>query len=205
MSKKHIVINLDISFYNQCFIGGGKGGSNIDMYTLKDSEDKPYIPASTIKGRVRANFSMLLKTFYKNKKDAEYIVTKWFGEGGNKPGKLYFDDLKMEGNDLEKSYMYDVRNGITVDRYRRCVRDRALYNIQTAGAGGNEHFQGQISGYVLEEDYEEFMPYLFTAVKMIKTIGGSQSRGIGWLSDDSVIELGENGEDIEKWGVNCEI
>jgi len=223
LSKKHLRIELYISFYNEYFIGGGRGSGIIDSFVIKDSENKPYIPASTIKGRIKYNFALLLNTF-KNQlfcgfdnmdrgtknKNCQCIICKWFGREGNKPGILYFNDLKL--NDKSQSFQndYSIRSGILIDRYTKNAMDKALFTIETSGMGGAHKFAGEIEGYVDSEDFKNYIPILYTAIAMIETLGGSQSRGLGWLSHECSIKVFENNNEIDaetirNWGELLEV
>lgn len=223
MSKVHIELKLTLNFYNGMFIGGGKGSGLIDSFVIKDHKNRPYIPASTIKGRIRYNYALLLNSFpklgefcnFNGKNDEKNHQCKCevctvFGGEGNNPGLLYFDDLKMD-NDLEESkYLYSVRTGILVNRYNKQVKDEALFKFETSAIGEEQQFTGCIEGYLQDKDYKKQLLLIYTAIKMIKTLGGNQSRGLGWLGDRCSIKVIVNDKEIQedvlkKWGEALEV
>lgn len=214
LSKKHLRLDLIFNFYNGMLIGGGKGGDLIDSFVLKDYDNKPYIPASTIKGRVRYNYTMLLNTFSDNESfhslNAGKEVCKLFGGEGNSPGILYFEDLKLDKNSIKDKYLYDTRVGILINRYNRQVKDDAFFQYEISAIDEKQKFVGSIEGYMDEKDYKKQVVLLYTAIKMIQTLGGNQSRGVGWLGDNSAVKvfldnkfIDEN--TLENWGENIEI
>lgn len=145
---------------------GNIEGEMIDKATVK-MDKKPFIPGSTLKGKVRDNLLMILKGEIGEDK-AEELVGRLFGKEGYFPSKIYFTDLYPEG---EKGT--NVRYGVAIDRFRKVAKDKALYSYETADIG---IYKGRVEAYVDEEiDLED----LTIAFKMIDFIGGSKSRGCG--------------------------
>jgi len=165
MFKKvyEIVIEIKTPFI---ISSGNIEGEMIDKATVK-MNNKPFIPGSTLKGKVRDNLLMILKSKL-NEDKAEELVSRLFGSKGYCPSKIYFTDLLPEE---EKGT--NVRYGVAIDRFRKVSKDKALYSFETADIG---IYKGKVEAYIDEEiDLEE----LIMAFKMIDFIGGSKSRGCG--------------------------
>ncbi len=227
MGKVHVSFKIKLGFYNDYFIGGGKGNGLIDSYVLKDHNKRPYIPASTIKGRTRYNASRLLNNlgglsfcgFEESKNEAQknednqncYCdICTLFGASGNKRGILNFDDLKLIEEQQDLGNYYSNRVGIQINRYLKIAEDRAIYNMETSGLSGNLWFEGSIDGYFQKDKYKKYVLLIYIAFKMINSLGGNQSRGLGWISEDSDMEIYVDNVMIEKetiveWGESIEI
>lgn len=223
MSKIKLKIELSLSFYNGVHIGGGKGSGFIDSLVLKDYKGNPYIPGSSLKGRIRYNYALLINSFSgigtlcgftgasnKNVLSCNCDVCKLFGGRGNNPGMLYFQDLKLKDSNTNKNALYSVRTGIQIDRFSNVVKDKALFTLETSGISENNPFVGFIEGYIDEKDYKQQIILLYTAIKMIESLGGNQSRGFGWISNNSTVKIFVDDKliddsTLEKWGECIEI
>lgn len=215
MSKVHLNIKLKINFDNEFHIGGGKGNSSISSLVLKDINNKPYIPGSTVKGRLRYNIYQILNGYGKvdctpfGEEGCQCLVCNLFGVPGNKQGQLIFNDLKLNDDTKEINY-YSLKTGIRINRYLKVVKDEALFTIETTGKSGNLFFNGDIVGYLSKETYQKEISYIVMGLKLIKTLGSSQSRGLGWLGDQCQFNVYVDGQEIndntlKEWGDLIEI
>lgn len=206
MGKVKVRIEVGLSFYNEFFIGGGKGISNIDNYILKDINGLPYIPGSMLKGKLRYNFSRIYEMVSEKKckmsdsgeKYCGCYICEMFGEKENSRGSLYFSNLEIYNNGINKSNLYSVRNGIQINRYLKTTNDQSLFNTQTSGQAGELKFSGKIEGYLKSSDYRKQLILLYTALKFTDSLGASQSRGLGWLSDDKKIKIYVDNSEVTK-------
>lgn len=220
MSKVKIRIEIGLAFYNEYFIGGGKGLSNIDNHIIKDSVGRPYIPASTVKGRLRHETSRLYNSlekdnkciFFQQKEDetCNCLVCKMFGNKGVAKGELNFSNLAAEDYNKHLKSLYSVRAGVQINRYLGTTKDDALFFTETSGCGGNINFRGKIEGYVQEDTYKYQILLLYLAFAFIDTLGGNQSRGIGWIKDGKQFDIYVDEEKVEvnnliEWGEKFEI
>lgn len=203
MSRVKINIKIDIDFYNEFFIGGGKGNSNIDSYVLKDINGIPYIPGSTFKGKLRYMTTLVYNMFSKNAcisrlykdKKCNCLICDIFGERDNQKGKLNFSNLILsEDNNKD---LINIRNGIAVNRYLGTVCDKSLFNYEAVKSGSN-HFKGEINGYLDEETYKKQLLLLFLGFSLIEALGGFQSRGLGWLGETRKMQIFVDGKEISK-------
>ena len=199
MAKLNIHIDVSINFYNEYFTGGGKGISSIDSYSLKGINGLPYIPGSALKGKLRyittGLYSSLTKYkcifYYGEDKKCECIMCKMFGCKENSKGQLNFQNLNLNNyNQLEKdsSNLFNNRDGILINRFMKVAKDSSLFNYETASVGGN-FYTGEIDGYLDEETYKGQLLLLYLGFNMMDTLGGFQSRGIGWIGDKKEIDI----------------
>lgn len=204
MNKIKIKIDVNISFYNEYFIGGGKGTSQIGNYVLKDINGLSYIPGTSLKGKLRYNVTSIYNSikehkcnFYNDSQEpCGCIICDMFGEKNNLKGSLYYSNLNRSSEN--KNELFSVRSGIQVNRYMKVTKDLSFFLTQTAGEAGTANYEGKIQGYLNENTYKEQLVFLYTAFYLTNTIGGNQSRGLGWLSDDKSLHIYVNGKEIDR-------
>lgn len=214
MGKHQLVIDLTIRFASDFAIVGASGSGLLDDYVIKDTYQRPYIPASSLRGKVRHQLSQLLTScnpdrfcgYEGEEEDCSCMICTLFGCEGNHRGSLLFDNLTVDQEDLLHSNYYQKRTGISISRHTRTVRDQALRSYETSGSSGALAFSGSITGYVQGEDWQQQVVWLYLALKMVQSLGKSQSAGLGTIHPDSLISLMVDGaqvdmETLRKWGV----
>ncbi|MDY3828804.1 MAG: RAMP superfamily CRISPR-associated protein [Clostridium sp.] len=200
MPKVKVDIDIRLKFYSAFFIGGGKGNSEVDLYALKDINGIPYIPGSSIKGKLRYMTTMVHNKIMKEKCKANddikcnCPVCSMFGGKENNKGSLRFSGLYFDDISIGEKII-NVRNGIKLNRFLGCVEDQSLYNYETVESENNT-FNGKINGYLDEKTYKKQLLLLFLGFSMLDTIGGMQSKGIGWLDEAKEMIIYVNGEEI---------
>lgn len=217
MKKVKVHIDIELKFYNEYFIGGGKGISSLDSYVLKDINDKPYIPATTLKGKLRYISTLIYdgltnsrcEGYYEKHDKCNCIICNMFGSKENSIGRLKFQNLLLNDNGDNKG-RYSVRNGIEVNRKLKVTKDKSLFKYETVALDRDEKFIGEIDGYLSEDIYKKQIIVLFLAFNMMDTIGAMQSRGLGWLDSSSSIEVKVDGvtitkEILQEWRKEIEI
>lgn len=106
------VIELKLKALTRLRVGSGVSElPTVDAPIIRYSDGRPYIPASTIKGRLRSIFSSL----YPDE------VKELFGDPG-KEGKLYFSNA-----DLASEAKVETTAGIAIDRSSQAVKRGRLY------------------------------------------------------------------------------
>ena len=93
--------------------------------------------------------------------------------------------------------MIHIRNGIAVNRYLGTVCDESLFNYESV-EGGNSHFKGEINGYLDKDNYKKQLLLLFLGFSLMDTLGGFQSRGLGWLGENRKMQIFVDGTEISK-------
>jgi len=225
--EKRIIISGTIEAVTPLHIGSGKPEVDIgevDLPVLTTPDGTPYIPGSSLKGRVRAEAERIarqrrmdvcrppdVKTMCGSTKASigEFcICCRIFGTAGNisVASKVKFRDAYP----LEKVESFIERTGIAIDRETGAVAKRALYTIQAVPAGTK--FDLEIIGENLSD---EELRLLKAALKSVEdsALGGSSTRGFGKvkINIERVVErtagyyLGEEeerviaGEELQRW------
>ncbi len=154
-------------------INGGVASDSKRLIVKFDS--KPFVPATLLKGMIRANFEMLINTFDPS---AQNISAKLFGSEGYNRSHVILDNLMPE-NDIP----LEDRSNIAISRYTRKVNDAALVFSEAASCydknGNSSVFSGEMTVYFSEET-QKYEKFLINAVKLINAVGTGKSRGMGF-------------------------
>jgi len=189
MKSKKIEFDLKITMRSSFHFGGGKGNVGNYSYIQRDAQNRPYWAGGAVKGLIRT-ISMQLyeaKTDIKcsfSQADVEEgdkckcVVCDMMGKSGNSRGRLFFSDLVLEENQLERT---EYRTGNSIDRYRHVAQDEHLFGIESVSAPDKLVLKGKITGYLLERNFEEQKELLIACLQHIQFIGGNTSRGLGWV------------------------
>ena len=225
--EKRIIMNGEIEVLTPLHIGSGKPEVEIEqpeMPILVDPNGQPYIPGSSLKGRVRAEAERIAKKkglpvcnppnvkdmcgSTKGKIEDFCICCKIFGTAGDisLASKVKFRDSYPK----DKVDRLLERTGIAIDRSTATVKKGALYTVQAVPAGTIFNFE-----VVGENLTDEELRLLLAALKSVQdsALGGSSSRGFGKVKIDikevrertAAYYLGEEGEkvytgeELEKW------
>lgn len=170
--------NMKIKILSSFNIASGEDrGGFIHNHTVKQN-NKPYIPGSTIKGKLRDNFTKLTNENHIEKKsECDCIICKLFGKPGYYPSKVYIDNLYTD-----EEANITIKNGTSIDRYRKVVKDTALYSEEIVN---NKEFNGEVTVYFDKQTIEYKLDFEL-AFKMIDSIGHGKSRGHGHVEVEIV-------------------
>lgn len=199
MRKLDVQIALQINFYDNFFIGGGRGSGNIHAYALKDINGNPYIPASALKGCI-SQCAYGLESFFEGV-DAMQL----FGKGGTHHGILYIDNAKLMHGEKYKGmegHLYDYRTGVSISRYTKAKKEGNLRTIETSGIGGEMVFESNIQGFLREDTYQKEVALLISSIRLLFALGGGRSAGMGWLKEPIRCNVRVDGEQIQEEEVN---
>ncbi|NLU25619.1 MAG: hypothetical protein GXX00_00425 [Hungateiclostridium thermocellum] len=137
-------------------------------------KNRPYIPGSTIKGKIRDNFYKITDLNH-TENDCNCVMCTIFGGQGYKPSKIYVDDfLPVESESTENKDLA-VRYGIAINRYSKTNKDNRLYSQEVATGG---KFCGNITVY-FDDETIRYKRNIEMAMKMVNSIGGGHSKGFG--------------------------
>lgn len=225
---KRLIIEGTIEALTPIHIGSGRGEIGveaIDLPILRAPDDTPYIPGSSLKGKVRSEAEKIARTTGLNvctppnvesmcgtlKKSEEElcIVCRIFGTAGkniSRASKVRFRDAYPESH-IEKML---VRTGIAMDRERESVHGKALYTIEAVPRGTRFKFE-IVAENLTDEEFKLFK----AALKSVTDtwLGGQSSRGFGKVKltiDRMIIKtaryyLGEESEKVipgeEFWSI----
>ena len=192
---ERLIISGTLEAVTPLHIGSGKPEleiGEIDMPILRTPDGQPYIPGSSLKGRVRAEAERIARerglevcnppntrnmcgTIKKDSSPQEFcICCRIFGTAGDVSvaSKVKFRDAYPQG----KVESLLERTGIAIDRKTGAVARRALYTIEAVPAGVK--FNLEIVADNLSEDE---LKLLLAALKSVEdsALGGSSSRGFG--------------------------
>lgn len=219
--EERVILTGTIEAVTPLHIGSGKPEvevGEVDMPILTTPEGQPYIPGSSLKGRVRAEAERIArqkgmevcnppdvkqmcgsKSTVKGDINALCICCRIFGTAGNVSvaSKVKFRDAYP----LDKVETLLERTGIAIDRETGTVAKGALYTVQAVPAGTKFGLE-----VVAENLSKDELKLLKAALKSVEdsALGGSSSRGFGKvrISIDRVsmrtagYYLGEEGEQV---------
>lgn len=147
---------------------------------LDPRENKPIIPATSLKGIIRHNLESTLN--HKDKKSCtaprpenmcnECDLCRIFGSPKNK-ALLVFEDIRVEEADLSS------RMGIAIERRRKIAKEDHLFSYEI---GFGKSFSTKIKGlFTKGGDAITACALLCIGAKSSFALGGGKSRGLGWI------------------------
>lgn len=171
--------------------GSGHTLPLVDLTVEVDERERPYIPGSSVKGRVRAYTERLMRTAGLQVcsppvPDKMCPHAEIDGEDGYCPAcrifgspwvssRVYFSNFYLAGDD---DFILQTRQGIGVGRTLGTVVEEKIYFWEAAGGaikGEPLFFNGEISG---TGDRSE-IGWIIAAFRMMSSIGGQKARGMG--------------------------
>jgi CRISPR/Cas system CSM-associated protein Csm3 (group 7 of RAMP superfamily) len=191
--------------------GSGSTGVQADKTMQRDGRDRPIIPASQVKGRVRHACEALLRAagvlicrppnpestcpHHADVPDPPCPICTVFGSPWT-PSSLRFRDL------AQTEHLSAIRPGIGVDRRRGTAREELLFLTETTATGARLGFgnEAAISGHL---DQEGQALLVIAGLQSIRNWGGGKSRGMGWATleiaarfDGRELRLDECGKEV---------
>lgn len=191
-----------IKFHSPFIVGSGFGIAGlIDSATVKDTDNIVYIPASSLKGKIRSEFKKnmeaigipVCKSVIHKRADIckvddiknACVICRIFGSEFYE-GSLIFEDALMDDGTTEilremvkdrviPAFRSAVRTGVKINRWLKIAEERALFTFE--GVSPSIDFTSRITGtcYITEKEYS----YFIQTIKMITHLGGNKSRGMG--------------------------
>ena len=186
-----------------CIGDSGASETGADKSTVKTSDGKLYIPASTLKGiwrhaceaiaRSESHFvcnspraenmcprpkEELEKENTKAMQDNHCIICQIFGSPSSE-SRIFISDLTLD-DDLGTETTA-IRSGVTINRNRKVAEDQRLYFTETSRPNAGFEFSGNVT---IGSDItaEQIDSYLTAGLNYIHAIGSGKTRGLGWLS-----------------------
>lgn len=169
LKKYNVVFKLKSPLH----IGSGKGEADFEEMLKHDKT--PFIPGSTIKGKLKENFIKLTgeRCCSNGGKYCGCPVCTIFGNAGYQPARIFVEDFKLK----DENYSTSIRPRVSIDRYLRTAVDGGLSGTEVVENGV---FEGTIKVFLCGE-YLKYERELVLAMKMIDSIGGGKSRGFGFV------------------------
>lgn len=170
-----------------CIGDSGAGESLADKTTVKTSDGKLYIPASTLKGIWRHACEAIAQGKGDHVCDsprAESMCVKnhcsicqIFGSP-TLESNIFINDLIHDSDKGIKTT--DIRSGVSINRNRRVAEDGRLYFTETSLPNAGFEFSGDItisSGITTKQ-----IALLSAGLNYIHAVGAGKTRGLGWVS-----------------------
>lgn len=206
MNKRYIDLTLTIEFCSPFNIGSGFGAAGlVDSKSVKDNNDIAYIPATSLKGKIKSEFKKNMLTINssnicnnfvnKNTEICKFekindacVICRFFGSEFYE-GSLIFGDAKIDENISEfftkiqtdrivDNSQSEVRMGIKLNRVLKTAEETALFNFETINP--SNIFKSRIYGHVYLTG-EEYIFFIKT-IESITHLGGNKARGLGKCS-----------------------
>lgn len=194
--EKRLIFKGTIETVTPLHIGSGKPElelGEVDMPIIKDMNEQPYIPGSSLKGKTRAEAERILRKegIYvctppnvrnmcgsnKNNPEEFCLCCKIFGTAATGGGISVASKTRFrDAYPTKKVETLMERTGTAIDRETGAVSKGALYSIEAVPAG--TVFDLEI---VAENLSDEELKLLCAALKSVEhsALGGSSSRGFG--------------------------
>jgi CRISPR-associated protein Csm3 len=203
---KKIKINTSITLITGLHIGGNSenveiGGIDNPVVKLASKGDVPYIPGSSLKGKIRC---LLEQVYHSPKIGSNQEVNNLFGYSGTKqPSKLIVRDAMLseeskkmlsECGNLDMPYTENkIEN--TIDRVQGATIKGGIRQTERVPAGAE--FNAEFIINIWDDDKEEELMALFKkGIQLLENdyLGGSGSRGYGQIKFGEVVktELSED-------------
>lgn len=188
-----IRLSVEVELASPLHIGSEtRQNSDAARPLMKDKHGLPYIPATSIKGRLRHEVEKLLQATGSTVCAAPTPqlmcqpvdgvsfcpVCQLFGAPWRE-SPLRFSELVLQTKGDARPANTQSRFGIRVGRVRRVVQDKFLFGTELYEPGIPWRFTGHIvySGNNLSD-----LAPLLLAAKAVTSMGSSRSRGLGWCS-----------------------
>ena len=224
--EKIVKITGKIELKTGLHIGAGNDSIHIggvDNAVIKDPiTKKPYIPGSSIKGKIRTLLEWATgrvrdsKPFATKDKDDDPIA-RIFGNGKNDPNykggptRASFSDCQLseENNKkLEEIGYTEIKTEVTIDRISGTAAGAGPRSTERVPAGAK--FDFEVTYKVFDKQDEENLELLLLGMKLLEydALGGSTSRGYGRISFKDVTIEGSskrfddikiNDDSFKKW------
>lgn len=176
-------------------LGPGRTVALVDRPVELDTQGYPFIPASSIRGRLRVHLERLLRQMgypvctppapeqmcphagY----DDYCLACRVFGSPW-RPSGIVNDDLRLVApGSTSPDLLRSERTSVGINRRLGTAQAERLFSLEAVAAGsGNTRltFEGEMVGRLTAEE----AGWLLAAVPLVAHLGGSKARGLGEVS-----------------------
>lgn len=171
-----LIFEGKIKLTSPLIIGSGKKDDNVDIVVIRDTEGKPYIPATSIVGSMKHFYDEHVGRV--NGDEYFWGIHKLYSENSGCQSALYIRDLYLHST----KYNISIRDGIKIDNQIGITKEKAKYDYEILEPGVIFNFYGEVT---IRKEYnkEVFMKiisYLLQALSQGKIyIGAKTTRGFG--------------------------
>lgn len=169
-----------------CIGDSGSSETGADKSTVKTSDGKLYIPASTLKGVWRhaceaiapsQGYTVCNSPRAENMCASNHcVICQMFGSP-TLESRIFISDLKLD-NDLGTETTA-IRSGVTINRNRKVAEDQRLYFTETSRPNAGFEFSGDVT--IGSEITNKQIELLSAGLNYIHAIGSGKTRGLGWI------------------------
>lgn len=199
---KKVRVTGEITLITGLAIGGTDTGMEIgglDKTVVRNPlTGKPYIPGSSLKGKLRALLELHLgaimnkrmgKVEYVGSDDVKYISTRLFGNSKGdetqRPSRLIVRDCDLieesfEGKELNLPYA-EAKTEVVIDRITAQATPRTLERVPAGAKFKMEMILNLFDYNGIVDDEKEYKDAIDKAIKLLENdyLGGNGSRGYG--------------------------
>jgi CRISPR-associated protein Csm3 len=199
---KKVRVTGEITLITGLAIGGTDTGMEIgglDKTVVRNPlTGKPYIPGSSLKGKLRALLELHLgaimnkrmgKVEYVGSDDVKYISTRLFGNSKGdetqRPSRLIVRDCDLieesfEGKELNLPYA-EAKTEVVIDRITAQAMPRTLERVPAGAKFKMEMILNLFDYNGIVDDEKEYKDAIDKAIKLLENdyLGGNGSRGYG--------------------------
>lgn len=190
-----IEILVTITTRSPLYIGSGaQQGTLAQRGLLKDRDGWPYIPATSLKGKLRHSVEQIVSTMpaggpildpHENRvRLPTDIVSTLFGAPWI-AGLVLFEDFYLVGPPPLLAFKKEnpnprttERTGVSINRRRKVAADQRLYRTEVLWPGASLEFGGTLRGELTRSQ----AGFLVAGLKLIPALGGGKTGGLGWIS-----------------------
>lgn len=223
MARHKIEMQLRLGLDTPLHVGTGYGMANyLDARTQTDHENYPYIPGSSLKGRLRYYLRRLLSS-WNGPADVSAPIENLFG-AKDQVGSLFFGNLRLDsewrnliarlrqdgtgGNTAAERIQTQRRTNVMLSRLRGVAMERRLFTVETVPPP--LAFEGRIRGYlpdcdrtltINDQTYPRDLALLIAACSALTHLGGRKSRGLGRCHLNIIedgLQVNDSGVDPQK-------
>jgi CRISPR/Cas system CSM-associated protein Csm3 (group 7 of RAMP superfamily) len=211
VSTLAIVVELTITCTSAFSIGaGGSSGTLADKSIVRDGWDRPIIPGSQLKGKLRWAVEQLLRGWGEDipapfevpqRVELATKVRDLFGSPQHRSPLHFADVPALIGQPSEQEQLRaspeqhrsQVRPSVALSRRRGTAEDQRLLLQETALEQTIFYHPGAIIGRVNDKGHAAL---LCAALRLIPHWGGAKGRGLGWATVAAAVQL--NGEHFDE-------
>jgi CRISPR/Cas system CSM-associated protein Csm3 (group 7 of RAMP superfamily) len=183
---------------------GGSAGTFADKTIVRDGYQRPIIPGSQLKGKLRHAAEALVRSLdFQNLPDGfddpgmgkdgpNNVITALFGSVEHRSPLVFADLVGVVGDPADLDTLRNqpeqqrslIRPSVALNRRRRVAEDARLLFQETSLAGTRFYSERAITGRVPHEHYAAL---LWAALLLTTRWGGASSRGLGWMTIEQLV------------------
>lgn len=169
--KEKFIITANLINKSAFSISSGEG-EFIDSIVVRDANDKPFIPATSLIGVIRSEF----------KKYNKSLANLLLGDDEN-PSSLALSDAK-----LLKNGKISTRNGIKISPNTQIAQNGALYDFEVIQSGANFSFKVEITLREFHDKTELYraIDIFYSILKSGFCIGAKTMNGLGRIKFENL-------------------